>query len=241
MFFFRQSKTNILKTKLLQGMTDVHTHLLPAVDDGVQSLDDSLRSLLYLQELGVRRIYCTPHIMADMKENTPVLLQEKFKEYQQHIPVGLEMRLAGEYMLDAKFPTLLPDGLLTMANKHVLIETSYLSPPPDLLDMIYQVTLEGYIPIIAHPERYVYMDERFYQKLKDKDYKLQLNLFSLSGFYGKRAEHYSNYLLEKGFYDFTGSDFHDLTRYQNALEHLSLKKKQIAELERIIRNNDILW
>lgn len=239
--FFRKARRNILKTGLLQGMTDVHTHLLPGVDDGVQTLDDAVNSLLYLRELGIKRIYCTPHIMMERKENTPAVLQKIFDDFLDYIPPGMELRLAGEYMLDARFSSLVKKGLLGMANRHVLVETSYLSPPPDLLEMIYNVTLEGYIPVIAHPERYVYMDESFYRKLKEKEYKLQLNLLSLSGFYGKRAAHYSLLLLEKGLYDFAGSDFHDRDKHRNGLSRLSLTNAQGKELERVIRNNNVLW
>jgi tyrosine-protein phosphatase YwqE len=227
--------------RLLEGMTDLHTHLLPGVDDGVETLEESLRTLAFLQELGVERIFLTPHVMTDLQANTPEALYARYRELQKDSPSGLELRLAAEYMLDAGFISLMEKGLLAMPNKHVLVETSYLSPPPNFMTLLYDLTLAGYIPIIAHPERYLYMRENNdYRKLKDKGYKLQLNLFSLAGVYGIQAERNAVSLLKQGLYDHVGSDIHQLEAYQESLAYLSPTGSQFKELERLVANNKAL-
>ncbi|GHU54247.1 capsular polysaccharide biosynthesis protein [Bacteroidia bacterium] len=234
-------KRAILKTNLLEGMTDIHSHLLPGVDDGMQTREDSLEALGYMYELGVKHIYCTPHIMADLKDNTPEVLRTKFSEFAKAAPQGLELRLAAEYMMDAGFEAKIKEGLLTMANRHVLVETSYLSPPLSLMDLLYDLSVNGYIPVIAHPERYMYMCDKDYRKLKESGNKFQLNLFSLAGTYGLPAQKKAMKFLKDGFYDFTGSDIHHLGNYQYSLLELSLSRSQRTELERLLDNNTDLW
>jgi tyrosine-protein phosphatase YwqE len=219
-------------------MTDLHTHLLPGVDDGVETLEESLETLAFLQGVGVERVFLTPHVMADLQDNTPEALRERYRELLKASPSGPELLLAAEYMLDAGFMPLMDKGLLAMPNKHVLVETSYLSPPPNFMTLLYDLTIAGYIPIIAHPERYLYMRENNdYRKLKDKGYKLQLNLFSLTGVYGLQAERNAISLLKQGLYDHVGSDIHQLEAYQESLNKLSPTSSQFKELERLIANN----
>jgi tyrosine-protein phosphatase YwqE len=238
MFF---SKQGIVKTGLMQGMTEVHSHLLPGVDDGVQTWDESLAALAFLQQTGIARIYLTPHIMEDLTENTPEALLSQYKQLLKRCPPEIELRLAAEYMLDAGFAAKLKKGLLTMSNKHVLVETSYLSPPPDLDGMLYSLTLESYAPIIAHPERYIYMHAKDYSRLKKKGYKFQLNLFSIAGAYGLNVEKKANVLLKQGLYDFVGSDVHRLSSYRDNLHHLRLSRSQLRLITDLFNNNHSLW
>jgi tyrosine-protein phosphatase YwqE len=237
--WFRFGKN--VRTALFAGMTDVHTHLLPGVDDGAQSVADSLEILRFMQETGVERIYLTPHIMSDLPGNTPDALQSRYEEFLKKVPPGLQLRLAAEYMMDAGFPSLIKKGMLTMAGRHVLVETSYLSPPPGMKDLLYELSLSGYQPVIAHPERYMYMREKDYRRLKEKGYKLQLNLFSLTGTYGPAAERNACFLLKQGLYDFLGSDVHRLDHYRGSLTCLSPTRSQLKELERLVANNPALW
>jgi len=236
-----QSKKKTIRSDLIKGMTDIHSHLLPGVDDGIQTVEEAIEALNFLKDLGVERAFLTPHIMADLRENTPEKLQDKYAEFIKVCPEGIELRLAGEYMLDAGFAAKMEKGLLTMPHHHVLVETSYLSPPPDLYGVLYDLTLAGYVPVIAHPERYTYMFERDYRKLKDQDYKLQLNLFSIAGAYGPRVKKNAEYLLKKGLYDYTGSDIHNQQRYEESLAALSPGGAQIRELRRLMDNNAALW
>jgi tyrosine-protein phosphatase YwqE len=241
MFSWFQAKRKNVYAALFEGMTDVHTHLLPGVDDGAQRLSDSVEMLGFMRELGVKRIYLTPHIMADLPGNTPEALRSKYEAFLKDCPPGLELRLAAEYMLDAGFASLVAKGLLTMSARHVLVETSYFSPPPALIDILYELTLSGFQPLIAHPERYRYMSENDCRKWKDKGCKLQLNLFSLSGAYGHAAERNARILLKQGLYDHLGSDIHQLLDYRESLSDLSPTRSQLKELERLAANNQDLW
>ena len=170
MFSLLFPKKNAVHTDLLRGTADVHSHLLPGVDDGVQSADDMQAALNAMQEAGVERVFLTPHVMADLPDNRRSYLQDRFACMKQFAPEGVELRLAAEYMLDAGFRLQMADGLLTYADRQVLVETSYLSPPPDYLNLLYELSLEGYTPVLAHPERYMYMTKEDYFRLKDKGY-----------------------------------------------------------------------
>jgi tyrosine-protein phosphatase YwqE len=228
-------------TELLRGMTDVHTHLLPGVDDGARSLNDAVAALTYLQGLGVRRIFLTPHVMADLPANSPEALQARYAELAGVCPPGLELRLAAEYMLDAGFTLLIKRGLLTLADRHVLVETPYRFYFPDLENMLYELALSGYVPVIAHPERYAYMQASHYIRLKERGCRLQLNLFSLAGLYGAHIRKKASFILKEGLYDYTGSDFHHLEVYDASLKRLRLDRYQLKEAERLMENNTSLW
>lgn len=237
MFF---PKKYAIHTDLLRGTADVHSHLLPGVDDGVQCVEDMVAALKEMQAAGVERVFLTPHVMADLPDNRRSRLEERFAEIKVSAPEGIELRLAAEYMLDAGFRSQMADGLLTYADRQVLVETSYLSAPPDYLNLLYELKLEGYTPVLAHPERYMYMTKEDYFRLRDKDYKFQLNLFSLAGVYGARPAKYAEYLLKEGFYDYAGSDLHHPHDYKRNLTHLKLSGKMSDRLRTVLENNRLL-
>lgn len=235
------SKNSFLEIGLLNGLTDIHSHYLPGVDDGFQRVEDTVEALTVMLTYGVKRIYFTPHIMDDMPENCPRFLNEQFAAFQSQAPAGIELKLAGEYMLDAGFFKQQEEGLLTLGGNHVLVEMSYLSPPPELIPIIYDLQLKDYVPLLAHPERYLFMDEAQYRDLKDKGCKYQLNLMSLSGQYGPRAHDVAWFLLENGLYDFAGSDIHQLNVFLHNVNRLKLTLKEQKMLQNLILQNDLLW
>lgn len=222
-------------------MTDVHTHLLPGVDDGASSEEEALQLLRYLASIGVERIYLTPHVMQDLEKNTAEYLTDSFLSFRALSPEGIELRLAAEYMIDSDFQKHIDAGLLTMANRFVLIETSYLSAPFGFNQFVYELMVNGYIPILAHPERYFYMGVNDYRLLKEQGCRFQLNLMSLHGTYGRRAALVSHQLLKEGFYDYVGSDLHRLEVYCDVVEHLSLTRTQQQNLKTLLENNHSLW
>ena len=120
----------------------MHSHLLPGVDDGVQSVDDMRAALKSMQEAGVERVFLTPHVMADLPDNRRSYLQDRFACMKMLAPEGIELRLVAEYMLDAGFRLQMADGLLTYADRQVLVEKSYLSPTPEYLHSLYLKRLE---------------------------------------------------------------------------------------------------
>lgn len=229
------------KKDLWQGFTDVHTHLLPGVDDGFSSPKDSLEMLSYLAELGVKCVFLTPHVMADLAKNRKEYLQEQFDTFREDCAhIDIELHLAAEYMLDECFYDRMKEGLLSYDVHHVLVEVSCMQAPGDLFDKLYDMQLNGYIPVMAHPERYGFWDMDGLMKLKEHGCKFQLNLFSLAGFYGSLPQKAANRLLKKELYDFAGTDIHSLN-YRRAYDSFKLTKEQHEAIEKLVKQNEGLW
>lgn len=198
----------------LIDFTDYHSHILPGVDDGVQTMDESLKILRLYEERGVKSVWLTPHIMEDMP-NTTAHLRERFAELQAAYTGKVELHLAAENMLDNLFEERLrKNDLLPLGENgdHLLVETSYFSPPMGLRNILLRIKVKGYHPVLAHPERYTYMDKKEYQELKVFGIKFQLNLSSLIGIYGKCAQKKAELLLKNAMYDVAGSDLHTLAQ-----------------------------
>lgn len=208
MFF----KTTIEASGLFRGYTDCHSHLLPGVDDGIKSLDDTLHILRRYEELGVRCVWLTPHVMEDYP-NRPADLRQRFDELMAKYSGNIQLRLGSENMLDNLFERRLESGDLlpiTDDGDHLLVETSYFSQPVNFWELIGRIQSCGYHVVLAHPERYRYMEHRDYIRLKEQNVKFQLNVPSLSGFYGRQAQANAKWLLSKGFYDLSGFDLHSV-------------------------------
>ena len=193
---------------------DMHSHLVPGIDDGAKTIEDSLTLVRSLVNMGFRSIITTPHTMIDYYPNTTQTIQTGLKELQeaislQNIPVSI--KAASEYYIDEHFINLIDTTpLLTIYNNEVLVEFSMLYEPPMLLDVIYKMNMAGYKPIIAHPERYMFFhrDFRKYNTLKDHGCLMQLNMLSVSGYYGRGIKAVADELLSKKLYDYCGSDMH---------------------------------
>lgn len=239
MFGFRHH----LPEALFQGACDVHCHLLPGVDDGFSTTEKSLHALKRLEEYGVKKMILTPHFMKDYPENNRANITPKFEDYKAEAAkvCNIELRLGAEYMLDARFLDHAKDGFLTLDKTHVLCETSYLMYEPGISQMLYDVMCDGYLPVIAHPERYEYAVKDNYFRWKDKQFEFQLNLLSLGGAYGRPAFVKSHYLLKEGMYDYVGSDMHGLDNFRRFLPDIRLSKKEMANLEILIENNKKLF
>lgn len=209
--------------------TDIHSHLVPGVDDGSDSIETSLALIEGLQALGYRKIITTPHIRPEYFPNTQASILEGFsrlKKAVQDAGLGVELGCAAEYFVDFDFQATLEKGdLLSFNGNHVLIEISTFSPPPNLYDSIFKLRIKGYQPIVAHPERYVYYEVGEFQKLKDFGCLLQLNILSLLGHYGKPVKDLANKLLKANLIDFLGTDLHHLRHLESlkkAAQHDSL-------------------
>ena len=226
----------MIKSGILQDMTDIHSHILPGVDDGSPDMATSLSLLAYMEKLGIRKAWITPHIMEDYP-NTKEKLENTFRQLREEYSGSIQLLLGGEYMLDSGFQARLQQPVLSLNQQLLLVETSYMYAPNGMDSLLLDIHNKGYKPLIAHPERYMYMEAADYQSLKNKGYLFQLNLMSLSGYYGKRPKLVSEDLLQKGWYDYVGSDLHHLERYQPMLDQLTLKKEQLDQLARLIENN----
>ena len=230
MWFFPKRRS-LRESGIFQGFTEWHCHLLPGVDDGIKTLDESLKTLRLYEEAGIRTVWLTPHIMEDIP-NTPAQLRERFGELQQAYKGNIELHLAAEHMLDALFEERLEaDDLLPIGEEgtHLLVETSYFNPPMDLKGMLKRIQAKGYHPLLAHPERYVYMDERDYHELKDLDIKFQLNIPALVGMYGERVQKKAQQLLKAGMYTCMGNDTHT-HRFFASLLDAKLPEKELEKL-----------
>ena len=208
MLFFNKKKME--NTEVFSNYTDWHSHLLPGVDDGIKSFEDSLTILNRYEEMGVKRVWLTPHIMEDIP-NTTDHLRQRFEELSTAWGGQARLHLAAENMLDSIFTERLEKGdLLPIGpeQRHLLVETSYFNPPMGLHDILRSILAAGYYPVLAHPERYVYMDMDDYEKLHEMGILFQLNIPSLHGMYGETAQEKAKQLLKKGWYHLMGTDLH---------------------------------
>lgn len=219
MFGFRKRQT-LAQSGFFRGFVDWHCHILPGVDDGVQTMDEALHILAAYERLGIREVWLTPHIMEDIP-NPTARLRERFAELLAAYKGNVVLNLAAENMLDKLFEERLEqDDLLPLGKdgRHLLVETSYFNPPMGLDDILRCIQAKGYYPLLAHPERYIYMEENDYARLKSMHIKFQLNLFSLMDLYGKEVRKRAKELLNKGMYDYIGTDLHRIAVLNNLLE-----------------------
>lgn len=211
-----KKKCSLADSGIFQGFTDWHSHILPGVDDGVQTMDEALEILTLYEAFGVKSVWLTPHVMEDIP-NTTAQLKDRFEELQAAYKGAVRLHLAAEYMLDNLFRERLDnDDLLPLGETGdwLLVETSYFNPPENMFGLLEKIKAKGFHPVIAHPERYIYMDKDEYKKLKATGLRFQLNLFSLSGHYGKKTQNKARWLSQKRMYDLAGTDMHSLGRWQ---------------------------
>lgn len=212
----------------------MHSHLIPGIDDGAKTLDDSIALARRMYELGYEKLITTPHIQHEFFRNTPEIILnglEKVREALKTENIPVEIHAAAEYLIDDGFEEKVTSGnLLTFSGKYILVELSYYNPHPNLKTFIFNLQLDGYKVILAHPERYTYWFSDFskYEDLKDRGVFFQVNLVSLAKFYPDPVKKMAERLIEKGMIDFVGSDMHN-TNYLHALEK-SLKEKSLAKL-----------
>ena len=231
MFSLFGGKKSLIGSDLLQGGIDNHSHLLYGVDDGVRTLDESLSILSLLESHGLRRLWLTPHIMEDVP-NTTDDLRARFERFQgEEYKGGIELRLAAEYMMDNLYEERLEArDLLLHGEDRVLVETSTMAPPLDLFGTLQRTLSKGYRPVLAHPERYHYMRESDYRRLRDMGVLFQLNLPSVIGYYGPAVQAKARVFLSRGWYAMTGSDCHRRSMIEQHYEAKTLKTKTVELL-----------
>lgn len=223
---------------MFSGFTDWHSHILPGVDDGIRKMEDSLAVLKRYEELGIRRVWLTPHVMEDFP-NTPESLKARFAELQEAYGGPVELCLAAENMLDPLFEErlekreFLPIG---ESGTHLLVETSYMNEPYGMEDMIEGVFTAGYTPVLAHPERYRYMDEEDYFRWKERGVMFQTNYISLVGGYGENARKKCEWLLKEGMIDVCGSDLHRLDFFNHCVRQSPRKSRALSQLLEVAGN-----
>lgn len=234
---FKKRKENIRGTVL---KVDLHSHLIPGIDDGSKSMEDSLVLLKGMEALGYEKVITTPHIMLDTYKNTPKIINEglaSLREAAKSARIEIEIEAGAEYYLDEGFYDHLHGGeVMSIKGKYLLFETSYVSKPLQLEEMIFEIGTAGYIPLMAHPERYRYIKDPLqeYRRLKDLGVLFQVNLNSFGGHYGKDAKQKADFLSKEGMIDFLGSDVH----HKKQVETLN-SVFQSEDYSRLFQNNTI--
>jgi protein-tyrosine phosphatase len=221
---FSRSKSSDQKFDFSSLRVDMHSHLLPGIDDGSPDVATSLQLIRGMAELGYTKLITTPHIMWDMYKNTHeiVLRQlEVVRTAMREENIAVELHAGAEYFLDDHVEQLLKknEPLLTISGNMVLTEFSLAYPAHSLKDILFEMQMQGYQPVIAHPERYIYLEKNrdFYDELKDIGCLFQLNILSFANYYGKAPNELAQYLMKKGYYDLIGTDLHH-ARHLEALQ-----------------------
>ncbi len=224
----------------LTGMTDWHCHILPGVDDGIKTMADAIAILDRYEEAGIKEVWLTPHIMEDIPNST-AFLRQRFAELKEVYDGSIELNLAAENMIDGLFmERLKSNDLLPIGNEGntLLVETSYFNSPLHFYEKLEAIKSKGYFPLLAHPERYIYIDSfSTYKRLKEMGVRFQLNLMSFSGHYGNTVKEKALKLLSSGMADRIGSDLHR-REHLNIIQEMRLNKKVLFNLYNILSSNN---
>jgi protein-tyrosine phosphatase len=223
---FKKGKKDIQSSLPFPVTTDIHSHVLPGIDDGSPDMQTSLQLIRGLYDLGYRKLVATPHVIGDFYRNNPVIINgqlEKVKAACRESGIDIELSAAAEYMLDDYFLQLLKKNeVLTVHKNIILTELPYSVMPMNVSEMVFEIITAGYKPILAHPERYFYYHNDFeeYYRLKELGFSLQVNLLSLTGYYGSVVAKGARFIFDNGLADFVGTDMHHVRH----LEALSSKE-----------------
>ena len=228
MFSWFSSKQKISES--LKLTTDIHSHLLPGLDDGVKTFEESKEIILYFKKLGYKKIITTPHIMIDAYKNSPASILGKLSKLKTFLSaenIEIEIEAAAEYYLDQELMNSFEkdEKLLTFGKRYILFETNFLTEPLNLKEFIFIATTKGYTPVLAHPERYLYLQNNI-EKLEDllnRGVLFQVNVSSITGYYSKQSQQTARKLIDKGWIHFLGSDCHHLKHIQLTEEASQLK------------------
>ena len=222
--------------------TDMHSHLLPGIDDGSPDIETSVHLISGMKQLGYKKLITTPHIMWDVYKNTTSIILQRLQEVRNRLAdeqIEVEIQAAAEYFIDEHLGELVErrEPLLSFGDNLVLVEFSMVSQPFEWKKTLFEMQIQGYQPVIAHPERYSYLDrnKNFYDELKSAGYLFQLNILSLSGQYGNSVTELARYLTKKGYYDLIGTDLHHV-RHLEALKNPSV----FSSLQQLLDSGKIL-
>ena len=241
MLFFQKKKIP-LTTFFKNDFVDIHSHLLPGIDDGAKNLADTIALILKMASYGIKNFITTPHVLGSVYPNSTAVIRQKLAEVQQELKRreinDISIRAAAEYMLDEQFCELLKkEDILVLKDNFILVEMSYFNAPINLYEMLFEIQLKGYKPILAHPERYGFYHTNLehYYKLKKAGCLFQLNLLSLTEHYGKGVQKVTKKLLKENLYDFVGTDAH----HQGHLELLQEigTQKNLKKIKPLLENN----
>ncbi len=243
MQFFKKKEIP-LKEFIPQGYVDIHSHLIPAIDDGVKTAYQSAYILERFESFGMKKVITTPHIINDVWPNTSNTILEKYKDLKDTITSlgikNIETHVSAEYMMDDLFFQRLKNkDILPLSKNYILVEMSTFNAPINLNEILFEIKLEGYTPILAHPERYTFYqnDLKKFDELKESGFLFQLNLLSLSGYYGDEVKSFSKKLVNHEYIDFTGTDIHNY--HQLEVLEKGIDPKIAKKVSNLMENNAI--
>ncbi len=230
---------------ILPITVDMHSHLLPGIDDGCKSFEESIELIKELIDLGYKKLICTPHIMGDFYRNTPEIILGKLDQLTdiiQQLELNIELGAAAEYYLDESFMERInkAEKLLCFGKeKYLLFETSYMNASPHIENVIFMLQSLGYTPVLAHPERYVYLFENYNEKLHElheKGVLFQININSLSGYYSRPSKKIAEYLIDEDLVSFLGTDMHGKRHFQSLLKSRETNHYKKALSQQLLNN-----
>ncbi len=207
---------------------DVHSHFIPGIDDGAKTIEDSVQMITAMHNMGYKKVVTTPHTMSDYYRNTSEIILgglEKVKIALKEADIPIQVEAASEYYLDFDFERKLKEEkLLTFGNNYLLFEISYMNPPDNLYHVIFEMQLQGYKPVLAHPERYNFWHKEFekYEAFIDKGVLLQMNINSLTGYYSMSTKKIAEQMIDKNMISLLGTDCHHMG-------HIDLMKNVVYE------------
>lgn len=234
-------KKEILRDCIPSGYVDIHSHTLCGVDDGAHDIGETKFLLQSMIDLGFSKVITTPHTIAYIHSNTTEGILNTYKDVKEQLPLETEhlhYSVSSEYMIDENFQERVKgDDLLPLKDKHVLVEMSYVNPPIFLEEALFLLVSKGYTPVLAHPERYNFYkgDIQAYASLKKAGCLFQINLLSVTGYYGEKIASIADSLLRENMYDFAGSDIHHEKHVQAFSNKLIIK--EVDRFKEVLKNN----
>ena len=215
MFSFFKKRAADNPENLAGLVCDMHSHLIPGIDDGVKDMESSIRLIRGLMDLGYKKIITTPHINADIFPNTQEIIRNgraAVAEELRRLGLDIEFHAAAEYLMDDRFREMVSEGkpLLTLKDNLVLVELSFVVPAINIKTLLFELQLKGYQPVLAHPERYLYFgaNKGWYDQLREAGCLFQINLLSFRGYYGPESQQLAEWLVKKKYVEYLGSDMH---------------------------------
>lgn len=241
---FKPKKSISPKNYFSEDYIDIHSHILPGIDDGAKTMGHSLELLTNMYKIGIRNFVCTPHVIEGVWENSTeriLSVYDELKKVVEQTPSlkDVNIRVAAEYMMDENFQKLLENrDLLPIKDNKILVEMSYLAPPSNLFEIIAEIQVKGFVPILAHPERYKSFHKSLsvYEQLKNAGCMFQLNKISLTNYYGKDVHESAIWLLRNHMIDFIGSDLHHM-RHMEQINSLMTRPNMMEMITPTIYNN----
>ena len=235
-----------LKDLIPKGFIDIHSHILPGIDDGAKNINESLELISGMKRIGFKKIICTPHIYPGLYENNFTSINNSFNKLEKYLKDKIEINTSfgAEYFCDQYLlEEIEKKNLICLKENNVLVETSYIATPLNFFEIIFKISINNYTPILAHPERYINFYESFglkgFFKLADSGCKFQVNLLSSTGYYGSEVLKLTNVLINNNLIEYVGSDIHNLNHLKYFDSKIRIKK--IEKLKKSIENNTITF